>query len=125
MAKYYIAGPITGLPNFNQEAFEEAARVLRNIGLDVHQPFELKDFPEDHSKKPWTWYMRRGITELVKCHALILLPGWDESRGALTELRIAQSLGYPVYFYASGQLVLSRLGNQDETVLINKEHLEV
>lgn len=125
MARYYIAGPITGLPNFNKEAFDEAARSLRNIGLDVHQPFEKKDFPEDYSKKPWTWYMRRSIAELVKCHALILLRGWEESKGALTELRIAQSLGYPVYFYASGQLVLSILGNQDETVLSSAEHLEV
>jgi hypothetical protein len=39
--KVYLAGPMTGYPRWNFDAFDEAARQLRSDGHDVVSPHEL------------------------------------------------------------------------------------
>ena len=40
MTRVYIAGPMTGLPDFNYPAFNAAAAKLRALGLEVLNPAE-------------------------------------------------------------------------------------
>ncbi|SOE50897.1 hypothetical protein ODI_R3046 [Orrella dioscoreae] len=35
----------------------------------------------------------------MNCEALVLLPGWQDSRGAKIERAIAVGLGFPVWLY--------------------------
>lgn len=92
--RIYIAGPMTGLPNLNFEAFHTAARVLRAEGHDVVNPAEINADPS----AGWLECMRKDICALSTCDAIYLLQGWENSRGARLEARIAEGLGFQVIF---------------------------
>lgn len=88
--RIYIAGPMTGHPDFNYPAFHAEAARLRAIGYLVENP------AENPQQVDWQSYMRVAIAQLVKCDAIALLPGWENSRGALIENGLAVSLDIPV-----------------------------
>lgn len=92
MKRIYIAGPMTGLPDFNYPAFNTAAERLRALGFDVENPAEN---PEPHCGS-WLGYMRMAIRQLAQCDGVALLPGWQESRGARIEHQLATQLGLTV-----------------------------
>lgn len=96
--KVYISGPMSGLPENNFPAFHAAARTLRAAGYEVVNPAEICAEPG----KPWDYYMRADLAELLKCDAIYLLKGWLGSRGARLELHIAIDLGMRVFFDPSG-----------------------
>lgn len=90
MMRVYIAGQMTGLPELNFPAFHAAAEKLRAFGFHAVNPAEINP---DHSAD-WSDCMRADIRELVTCDAIALLPGWERSRGASLEQRIAEELGF-------------------------------
>ena len=95
MTRVYIAGPMTGLPDFNYPAFNAAAAKLRALGLEVLNPAENPPPPCG----TWTGYMRMALRQLVECDRVVLLPGWSDSKGALIERSLAQALGMDVAHY--------------------------
>ncbi len=99
MPRIYVAGPMTGLPDFNYPAFHDAAARLRKRGWHVENP---ADNPAPHvdAECNWTAYMRMGVSQLMTCSAIYLLPGWQQSKGASLEHFIAQRLGLTVYEHA-------------------------
>ena len=90
----YIAGPMTGYPDHNFPAFHAAAKSIRDEGFSVINPAEI--CPE--LGKPWEYYMRRDLTEMLKCDVIYLLKGWDKSKGALLEKHVAEALGMAVIY---------------------------
>jgi len=88
----YIAGRMTGMPEFNRPAFNAAAAQLRTLGYHVENPAEIPPIPGD----PWAAYMRLALTMMLKCDVVVLLPGWEGSKGATIEQRLAVDLGIPV-----------------------------
>lgn len=89
--KLYVCGPMTGLPEFNYPAFRTAAERLTAAGYPVESPAgELVD--------GWGWsdYMRRALGLLVQCQGVAVLAGWQTSRGARIEAKLAQDLGMVV-----------------------------
>jgi hypothetical protein len=92
----YVSGPMTGLPDFNFPAFQEAAAALRAKGGVVVNPAEL----DGRDTGPMTWedYLRRDIRALMDCTHIALLPGWEGSRGARLEAHIAAALGMEVIY---------------------------
>ena len=85
----YLAGPMTGHPDFNYPAFNAEAARLRAIGYRVENP------AENPVQTTWQTYMRQALAQLVKCDAVALLPGWKASRGARIENQLAIDLGIP------------------------------
>jgi hypothetical protein len=92
--RLYIAGPMSNLPGYNLPAFARAADQLTAAGFDAVNPGR-------HGVDPaytWSDYLRRGLTELLTCDGVALLPGWIESRGALLEHYVAMELGMDIRY---------------------------
>ncbi|MEN5162618.1 DUF4406 domain-containing protein [Achromobacter kerstersii] len=90
--RIYLAGPMTGHPELNFPLFHAEAKRLRDSGHEVINPAEINVDPT----KGWQDCMRADIAELVKCEAIAMLPGWQQSRGATLEHHIAMQLGLRV-----------------------------
>lgn len=90
----YIAGPMTGLPGLNFHTFNAAAAEYRARGYVVENPVEINPDPTAE----WADCMRADLTALVKCDVIVMLPGWDKSRGATLEHHVASALGLRVIF---------------------------
>jgi hypothetical protein len=91
--RLYVAGPMSGIEDYNFPAFNEAARLLRAAGYSVENPADTG------VREGWEWhdYLRSAIgSRLVRCDGVATLPGWKQSRGALLEVYIAEALGMPV-----------------------------
>lgn len=101
MPRLYIAGPMTGHDGLNFPAFNAAAAKYRARGCFVLNPAEL--VPEQGT--PWDECMRKDIAALVTCEEIVMLPGWQRSKGARLEHEIAIGLGmsiiYPDHFGAN------------------------
>ncbi len=105
--RIYIAGPMTGVPKFNRPRFEEAARILRAHGWTVESPVEIAAaFGSDNTIVTTPGMLDTVIDEelaqLAKCDAIYLLTGWENSRGAKTELLLALEKGMEVITERSG-----------------------
>jgi hypothetical protein len=90
--RLYLAGPMTGIEDFNYPAFNAMAERLRTAGYEVENP-------ADHGTVEgavWADYMAYGLTRLGLCGMIALLPGWDLSQGARLEVMIAEHLGMRV-----------------------------
>lgn len=91
--KIYIAGPMTGLPNFNYPAFFAAADQLQALGHDPINPARAQG---REGCKTWLDYMRAALIDLAIADGLAMLPGWQDSRGAAFEYRVGHDLGLEV-----------------------------
>jgi len=91
--RLYIAGPMTGLPEFNYPAFFTAADRLELAGFEVINPARIEGREGCSS---WLDYMRASLVDIAACDGIATLPGWGESRGAALEVLIVRSLDLPV-----------------------------
>jgi hypothetical protein len=105
--KWYLAGPMSGLPQFNIPAFDAAAKVLRGLGCKVISPAEL-DAPEiraqylaspDGASLPdtptWGTFLSRDVKIVAdQVRGIVLLPGWEKSRGARLEAYVGLLCGH-------------------------------
>lgn len=89
--RIYVAGPMTGLPEFNRPTFFNAETMLHRHGFEVVNPARRE--PVDG--KLWEDYMRDGLTDLLTCTGVALLHGWRGSKGARLEVRVATALHIP------------------------------
>jgi hypothetical protein len=106
MKTIYIAGPMTGLPEFNYPAFFDAEERLREQGFLIKNPATGQKHPNSivEDDEVWRYYMRQGIRMLLESDEIALLPGWMDSRGAKLEYFIAQNLGMHTWDYRDGEL---------------------
>ena len=89
----YIAGPMTGLPDKNKPAFDLMEWTLRRTGhTEVENPVKN----ELDVEMPWTFYMRAGLAQLLRCQSVVMLPGWQTSLGATIERDLALKLGMTI-----------------------------
>lgn len=99
MALVYIAGPYTAKSRWdvtcNVNAAKRVALEVGTLGLFPVTPHVLGSGFEDCQTEEF-WY--RGTLELLRrCDAVILVPGWENSKGATEERRAALELGLPVF----------------------------
>lgn len=102
--RYYLAGPMTGIPQFNIPLFDEVTDKLRSHGYDITSPAEL-DSPEVRaaamksetgdradvdSIETWGDMLARDVKIITDyMDSIILLPGWQKSQGARLEAYVA------------------------------------
>ena len=107
----YIAGPMSGYPDYNRPAFMAMAEELRSVGHEVRNPAEL-DLTEEEAQRMsagnWSprsreYYMLRDFRlicgdgdRLDPVDAVYVLPGWEQSPGARKEIMLAHEIGAQV-----------------------------
>jgi hypothetical protein len=90
MKRLYLSGPMSDFPDNNYPAFNAAAAALRAAGYHVENP------AENPSQESWAAYMRVALTQMLTCDEVFLLPGWEQSSGAVWEASIARGLGMQI-----------------------------
>lgn len=96
MPRIYICGPIRNMQDGNKVAFAKAAQEWRNQGWEVISPWELelqKGWAQDNLAH--RMHCLRDIAALALCDAIVFLPGWDKSIGAVAELSCAHWMKIP------------------------------
>lgn len=101
----FISGPMTGYEDFNYPLFHEVGRQLQELGELFFSPAhheigqELEP-PEPGDAGSWEYYMRRSLKLLLNCDHILMLPGWEESRGARLEKELADVLKMPITYWS-------------------------
>jgi hypothetical protein len=91
--KFYIAGKITGDPAYIQK-FKRAEEALSRVGHSVMNPARLGDYPEFNHDD----YMFITKAMQLRCDAVLFLPDWTESVGAMKEYEQAKISQQDIYF---------------------------
>lgn len=92
--KLYLAGPMSGLPDYNYPTFHRYARILREKGYEVFNPAEAHG--GDQGLELWEYYAE-DLPQVAAADGLAVLPGWEDSTGARIEVLVARKLGKPVF----------------------------
>lgn len=115
--KVYIAGPMTGYPQFNIPAFDNMAAALRIAGFEVVSPAELDgeetraillqspngdraDYPVGMTHGD---FLSRDVKLIADdgIDAIVVLPGWMRSPGARHETFVAFLEGKPTMYVSA------------------------
>lgn len=120
--KCYIAGPMSGVPQFNFPAFDAAAADLRSRGYDIVSPAELDDeevraealaSPDGKPKgrehaagQTWGDFLARDVKLIADdgIKGIIFLPNWWKSRGARLEAFVGLLCGLKFAKYAPDEI---------------------
>jgi len=103
MKKYYLAGPMRGLPSNNFPAFHREAARLITDGYDIVNPAAMDEaagFDPDAECTPE--FLRgailRDLKAISECDGVALMAGWNRSKGATLEKAFAEFLGLDVMY---------------------------
>ena len=95
--RIYIAGPMSGHPNLNWNAFDEKEKQLTAAGFDVVNPArmdrEIGLDPENVGEYDYEEAAGRDIEALGTCDAIYLMAGFQHSKGACWERALAKQIG--------------------------------
>jgi hypothetical protein len=118
IGKAYIAGPMRGLPSFNFPAFFAVEAALAHTGVEFFNPARndcemygldgdldgglsagqwLIDNPQEFDLRGALAADMKFIAE--EADAIILLPGWEGSKGAIAERALSDALGHEVLYW--------------------------
>lgn len=111
----YLAGPMRNIKDFNFPAFFDAQYALEAQGHKVYNPAHrdvtrcgLATFQSETGDlkdiKSGFFSLRDAMAHGLKyicehAEAIVLLPGWEKSKGACAEKAVAEALGLQVLYY--------------------------
>ena len=100
--KIYIAGPMSGHPNLNWDAFDEKEKQLTAAGFDVVNPAQMDREigldPTNIGEYDYEEAARRDIEVLSTCDAIYLMSGFQYSKGACWERALAKQWNLKRYY---------------------------
>lgn len=108
----YIAGPMTGIRDYNRAAFEGGAAWAGLMGYEAVSPWELTR--PDHAGEcppgdifvhrgmshPYACWFRGAVRLLLTCDCVLMLPGWGSSAGATLERQLAEKMGMQIFHWS-------------------------
>lgn len=107
----YLAGPMRDYPKFNFPAFADATGKLRDKGYKVHSAAEEETkagfdpetglYPEGQHQRTIRENLRDDLCWICEyADLVVLLPGWEQSKGALAEVHCARAIGVATVTFA-------------------------
>lgn len=93
--RLYIAGPMTGYENYNFDEFNRVSKILSGMGHEVYNPATSFEGRQD---LPYDLYLRHALSMVTMVEGVVLLTGWGDSKGALTEVHAALSCELNLFF---------------------------
>ena len=145
--KYYLAGPMSWIPQFNIPVFDRATDALRANHFDIISPAELDsaeiraaallsengDPTDVVSIETWGDMLARDVKLIAdECGAIIFLDGWENSRGARLEAFVSILCDRKLYRYLGGsgggieemsaKLVLTKIARHTNRDLNKREN---
>lgn len=128
--KVYISGPITGLTEEQYtENFARAEAFVISEGHDAVNPVKVQACLTEDCFKPgdivgaqsvtksdgsylhsWQCYMKHDLIAMFECDTILMIPGWQNSRGAQLELDIATRLEFNVAVLSEDYRQANKLG---------------
>lgn len=102
--KVYLAGPMRGFPLYNFPRFHEVTKTLRKWGYEVINPAEEDEKVGIDPSKPISqeliaYRLEADFAMIEECEAIVFLPGWQASSGAVSERFHAMKHDLRVYEY--------------------------
>lgn len=100
--RYYISGPMTGYPGDNRPAFVAVTARLRAAGNRVVDPTELDmaynsagEIGDNTPSPLWRMFIARDVSIVLSSQfdRIMVLDGWERSRGARMEIMAAVMCG--------------------------------
>lgn len=132
--RLYLAGPMTGIPQFNFPLFESMTRSLRSVGYEVTSPHESddrdvkiaawasplgdpSDLPPAKEGSDLRLTALKNVSDIAGCDGLALLPGWEKSGGAIHEIATAVRFKIPV----APAVIWEYIGDGGATMALKKQ----
>lgn len=97
----YVAGPFSGptrarVERHIRDAVEYGLRVAHAGGMPVVPHANTSHSDYEHAQSYEFWIV--GTAKLMtRCDGVLLIPGWERSRGATGERELAIKIGLPVF----------------------------
>lgn len=92
--RVYISGPITGTEDY-AERFDAAEKLVRARGYKTvnprHNALAIKDGTHDQ-------YMHVCFAQMDLCDSILMLEGWENSKGARLEREHAEQNGMFIFY---------------------------
>lgn len=100
----YLSGPMSGIKDFNRPIFNLVKkRVAHLTGATVISPADIPEHPS------WEHQIRRCVRFIPDCTKILMLPGWESSKGALLEHLIACQVLMPRFYLEDNLMRASRV----------------
>lgn len=121
---WYLAGPMSGRPGFNYREFDRVSELLRQQGYPIVSPAEFEHEKErkviaeaSGTEDPadvgpaWEDCLARDVCVVAhpNCVGIILLPEWQDSRGARLETFVASELDKPLFEFDEHEMQLMQI----------------
>lgn len=111
--KLFISGPMTGLPNYNFDRFNEVEAEIRggNPRIEIVNPVTIcRRFKKElvlSDKRVFDAMIAEQQKEERTCNAILLLDGWQKSKGVRLELKTAIECGMDILLEGDIQIIPS------------------
>lgn len=105
----YVAGRFSAanreLVQANIEAAEGLGLFLASHGFYPVIPHSSTGHPGFEKVGSYEFYIEGTLELMRRCDCVVLVPGWESSRGARGEVAEAERLGIPVFIEQGNQLI--------------------
>lgn len=91
----YLSGSITNEKDYKKKFLDAAEKVKAICGNEtIFNPSTI-DLGKDAT---WQDYMKIDLKILLECSSIVMLEGWEKSKGALLEWNIARALNLKILY---------------------------
>lgn len=116
-ARVFLSGPMTGIEDYNFPLFNSVAQLLREAGYEVVNPVDIcLKYKKERvlaDKAVFNAMIAEQQQAEATCSLLVLLPGWENSKGVRLELKTACERDIEIIQWEKLRKILSPPCNPD------------